>query len=100
MWVPGHSGLEDNKRADKAGSETRTRGLELYLPMHDSVYVALMRDWMKGRHIELFTETRQGMGQEFARNGPKSLRAGIMGSITGHYWLLATLIPCLSLGCR
>lgn len=99
VWVPGHSGVEGNERADemaRVGSSTLAYGPDPQIPIPQSLCVRALKDWLKGKHAERWTEYAGGLhtkcflpmpNEKFSKaliNMDRKRIARVVGALTGH----------------
>jgi hypothetical protein len=99
VWVPGHSGVEGNERADelaRLGSSATVCGSEPYIPIPQSLCAKALKDWVKTKHTErwlaydgglhtkhFFSESPKKWSKELLNMDRNRIRR-VVGAITGH----------------
>lgn len=99
VWVPGHSGIEGNEKADelaRLGSAASVFGPEPQIPIPQSLCVRALRKWVRSEHDKRWTAYEGGVhtksffpkvDEKWARELLKMDRCRIrrvVGAITGH----------------
>jgi len=106
IWVPGHSGVEGNERADelaRLGSASTVYGPEPFIPIPQSLCNAALNDWMRTEHKRLWSSYPGGVHTKRFFEGPDEKWSRdllvmdrcqirrVVSAITGHCRLNAHL---------
>ena len=99
-WIPGHSNLQGNERADglaRTASESLPVGPEPFLPVTTSYLRGAIKDWRKARHCRKWRDSTKcrstkiwvptpwyGGGSPMIHTADRDLWRLVMGLITGH----------------
>ena len=73
IWVPGHSGIEGNERADelaRLGSSSRVFGPESFVPVPQSVCNAAIESWIQSQHVQSWQSYPGGVHTKHFFQGP------------------------------